>query len=475
MKYVLAIDQSTQGTKVLIVDMNGKILSRCSKPHMQIIDENGYISHDVEEIYSNLISLIPVAVEQAGIDKKDIVTVGISNQRETTVLFNEDGALAPAVVWQCARGKDIAAQLQCYAEEIRSVTGLPLSPYFPAAKMAWLLKHEKPKGRYMLGTIDTWLIYKLTGKFLTDYSNASRTQLFDIHTLSWSKRMCGLFGIPETALAEVTDSDGEFGQTTFEGFLPSPIPVRAVLGDSHAALYAHGCFKKGDVKATYGTGSSVMMNVGDECIKSTHGLSVSLAWKTEGKVNYILEGNINYSAALVTWLKDDLGVIHNLDEIPDLAKNSHPNDKTVLVPAFSGLSAPYWNPSATACLVGMTRTTGRGEIVRAALDSIALQINDVLNAMMLDSGIKVNALNADGGATGNDYLMQVQSDISDCQVEVSSLCEFSALGVACLSGKGYGLKMVQDDYKVYKRRMSDRLRNMRLSDWRNALAVSQNK
>ena len=246
MRYILTIDQSTQGTKVLIVDKNGKMVARVDKPHRQIVDEMGYVCHDAEEIYQNVLSLVPMAIKSAGINKSDIVAVGITNQRETTVMFNKDGkALANAVVWQCARGREIVDLLQQHKDAVYKKTGLPLSPYFSAAKMAWLLKHVKYEDEIHFGTIDTWLVYKLTGKFYTDYSNASRTQLFNIHTLTWDEELCIMFGIKKNMLANIVDSDGDFGSTDFNGFFKKPIPICAVLGDSHAALYSQGCVKNG--------------------------------------------------------------------------------------------------------------------------------------------------------------------------------------------------------------------------------------
>lgn len=292
-------------------------------------------------------------------------------------------------------------------------TGLNLSPYFSAAKIAWVLQNvpgagEKASAGWLCcGTIDSWLVYCLTGKkvFRTDYSNASRTQMMNLHNLAWDEEVCDIFGIPTNCLAEITPSDGEYGLTDFEGFLERPIPIRAVMGDSHGALFGQGCHRPGMLKATYGTGSSVMMNIGQKPILSEKVVS-SVGWFAEGKVQYVLEGNINYTGAVITWLKEELGLISSPEETEKLAGKANPEDKTYLVPAFSGLSAPYWDSNARAIISGMSRTTGKAEIVKAALESIAYQIADVVQAMESVSQIKIAELRVDGGPTRNTYLMQ---------------------------------------------------------------------
>ena len=363
MKTVLAIDQSTQGTKALLLDEEGRVIARAAMPHRQIVDGQGYISHDLDEIWQNVLL---VARECVGENAASVKAVGISNQRETSCMWNDEGPLADAVVWQCARAKGISDALAPYADLVRERTGLPLSPYFPAAKYAWLLRNTEKSGKVRLGTVDSFLVWKLTGNFYTDYSNASRTQLFDLHTLQWDEELCRLFGVPVEALPEVKDSDGVFGYTDLGGLFPQKVPVCGVLGDSHAALFAEGCLAAGQLKVTYGTGSSVMMNVGEKFVESRCGLASSLAWKRKGKVSYVLEGNINYSCAVITWLKDDLGLLNDAKEAGVLAAEANERDETVLIPAFSGLSAPYWKPEARAAILNMTRTTGKREICRAA-------------------------------------------------------------------------------------------------------------
>lgn len=449
-RYVLGIDQSTQGTKALLFDEEGALICRTDLPHRQYINEKGWVEHDPEEIYINTLAVVKNLVEKAGINKNELAVLGISNQRETAMVWNRTTGkpVYNAVVWQCARGARICEEIEKAgdADMIRSHTGLQLSPYFSAAKIAWVLKNVEgvqeiaDKSELCCGTIDSWLVYKLTGgkEFRTDYSNASRTQMFNISELKWDKQVCGLFGIPTTALPEVTDSDGKYGTTNFDGYLDHEIPIRGVLGDSHGALFGQGCVEKGMIKSTYGTGSSVMMNIGEEPVFSNR-VVTSLAWKLGGEVNYVLEGNINYTGAVITWLKDDLELISSPDETAQLAKESNLADKSYLVPAFTGIGAPYWDSEATGILTGMTRTTKRKEIVRAALDCIAYQITDVIKAMSAESGIDISELRVDGGPTKNKYLMQFQSDIAHVTVQVPSSEELSGIGAAYAAGIAVGI------------------------------------
>lgn len=449
-RYVLGIDQSTQGTKALLFDEEGTLICRTDLPHKQYINEKGWVEHDPEEIYTNTLAVVKNLVEKAGINKNDLAVLGISNQRETAMVWNRTigKPVYNAVVWQCARGAQICEEIEKAgdADMIRSHTGLQLSPYFSAAKIAWVLKNVEgvqelaDKGELCCGTIDSWLVYKLTGgkEFRTDYSNASRTQMFNISELKWDKQVCDLFGIPTSALPEVTDSDGYYGTTDFNGYLDHEIPIRGVLGDSHGALFGQGCVETGMIKATYGTGSSVMMNIGDKPVFSDR-VVTSLAWKLGGEVNYVLEGNINYTGAVITWLKDDLELITSPAETEKLARESNPADQSYLVPAFTGLGAPYWDSEATGIITGMTRTTKRREIVRAALDCIAYQITDVIKAMSTESGIDISELRVDGGPTKNKYLMQFQSDIAHVTVQVPSSEELSGIGAAYAAGIAAGI------------------------------------
>ncbi|MDO4327146.1 MAG: glycerol kinase GlpK [bacterium] len=485
-EYVLGIDQSTQGTKALLFDGSGKLVCRTDLAHRQMIDEKGWVEHDPEEIYHNVVETVKSLVKKAGIDKKEIRVLGISNQRETALVWDRTSAkpVYHAVVWQCARGAAICEAIAAKGKGalVRARTGLPLSPYFSAAKIAWILQNvegmqeKAERGELCCGTIDSWLVYRLTGGkvFRTDYSNASRTQMFDIGKLRWDEEVCGLFGIPVCCLAEVTDSDGEYGETDFEGFLDKPIPIRSVLGDSHGALFGQGCFKKGMVKTTYGTGSSIMMNVGDRPVYSDR-VVTSLAWSMHGTANYVLEGNINYTGAVITWLKDDLGLIHLPDETQMLAAEANPKDTTYLVPAFSGLGSPYWDSEAKAVFYGMTRTTKRAELVKAALESIAYQIGDVVAAMQEESGIAIEELRVDGGPTKNAYLMQFQSDITKIPVQVPSAEELSGIGAAYAAGIAVGIYQTEQVFetaqrKKYVPKMNEETREKKWSGWKDAVS-----
>ena len=484
-RYVLGIDQSTQGTKALLFDEEGTLICRTDLPHKQYINEKGWVEHDPEEIYANTLAVVKNLVEKAGINKNDLAVLGISNQRETAMVWNRTTGkpVYNAVVWQCARGAQICEEIEKAedADMIRSHTGLQLSPYFSAAKIAWVLKNVggvqelADKGELCCGTIDSWLVYKLTGgkEFRTDYSNASRTQMFNISELKWDKQVCGLFGIPMSALPEVTDSDGDYGITDFDGYLDHEIPIRGVLGDSHGALFGQGCVETGMIKSTYGTGSSIMMNIGDKPVFSNR-VVTSLAWKLGGEVNYVLEGNINYTGAVITWLKDDLELISSPGETEQLAKESNPADKSYLVPAFTGLGAPYWDSEATGILTGMTRTTKRKEIVRAALDCIAYQITDVIKAMSTESGIDISELRVDGGPTKNKYLMQFQSDIAHVTVQVPSSEELSGIGSAYAAGISAGIYNKKEVLNKMTRirftpQMQPEERAQKYAGWKNAV------
>ena len=485
-KYIIGIDQSTQGTKALLFDGEGHLLRRTDLPHRQIINEKGWVSHDLNEIYSNTVQTVKTLVTEAKIQPEEVAGIGISNQRETTAIWDRKTGepLEYAIVWQCGRASGIAQEIaeKGCAEEIREATGLQLSAYFPAAKMAWLLRNggeerqnRAKNGELCLGTIDSWLIYKLTGgAFKTDYSNASRTQLFNLKTLSWDEKICEIFDIPVCALAEVCDSDAVYGMTTMEGLFANPVPICGVLGDSHAVLFGQGCLKPGMIKATYGTGSSLMMNIGDKMIQSSHGVVTSLAWGRGGKVDYVLEGNLNYTGAVITWLKDDLKLISSAGETEQLAREANPADRTYLVPAFTGLGAPYWDEKATASISGITRTTGKAEVVKAALDCIAYQITDIVEMMKAEDGMTVKELCVDGGPTRNQYLMKFQSDILGTKVSLPRCEESSALGAGLMAGLSCGLYKMESIFEVKNRNqfipsMNLQERNRKYIGWKNAV------
>ena len=481
--YIIAIDQSTQSTKALLFDGQGRIRLRVDRPHRQLIDEKGWVEHDPEEIWQNVLNLIPELLQKSGVSPEDIRAVGVSNQRETAVMWERATGkpVYNAVVWQCARGAAICEGLEEHAEAIRQKTGLQMSPYFSAAKLAWILqnvpgiKERAERGEICCGTVDSYLLYRLTGgkAFKTDFSNASRTQLFNLHTLAWDEDILSLFGIPACCMAEVTDSDGVFGETDFEGTLPRPVPIHCMLGDSHAALFAQGCLDRGMIKVGYGTGSSIMMNIGESPLLSDKGVVTSLAWKLKGKVGYILEGNVNYSGAIVTWLKDQAGLLKTSAESEELAKRANPLDKTYLVPAFSGLGAPYWRSDASAAFIGMSRATGRAELVKAGLEAIAYQITDIVDIMRDEARIPDIELRVDGGPSRNGWLMQFQSDILRCPVLIPEAEELSCVGVAYAAGMAlgmYGEEIFENNcYSRYEPRMDEAARKARHAGWKAAV------
>lgn len=485
--YIIGIDQSTQGTKAMLFDGAGKLLLRTDKSHAQLIDERGWVEHDPDEIYANTIEVVRQLLEKSGIDRNEVKALGISNQRETAMAWNRKTGkpVYNAIVWQCARGAAICERLskKGAAELVKEHTGLQLSPYFSAAKLAWILENVDgtaelaQQGDLCCGTMDSWLVYRLTGgkEFRTDYSNASRTQLFDVRNLCWDEEICGLFGIPTCCMAELTDSDGLFGETDFEGLLPHAIPIHGVLGDSHGALFGQGCLKRGMMKTTYGTGSSIMMNIGEKPIFSDLGVVTSLAWKVGGKVQYVLEGNINYTGAVITWLKDQMGLLANAGESETLARSANPADHTYLVPAFSGLGAPYWRSDVSAALVGMSRTTTKAEVVKAGLECIAYQITDIVKLMAEAAGIEELELRVDGGPTRNKFLMQFQSDILNCTVQVPDAEELSGIGAAYAAGLGagiYGEDVFNSmKYTPFTPEMDEKTRQKKYGGWRDAVAM----
>lgn len=485
-KYILAIDQSTSGTKALLFDELGDLIARSDLSHEQIISEKGWVEHNPNQIYDNTLSVIKAVVKQSAIDKNDIVGVGISNQRETAMVWHKatGNPVYNAVVWQCARGEAIcnAIAKAGYSDMIRSHTGLHLSPYFSAAKISWILqnvegmKEKAEKGDLCCGTMDSWLVYKLTDckSFKTDYSNASRTQLFNISELKWDEEVCNLFTIPIEMLANVCDSNAYYGETDFEGFLDIKIPIHGVIGDSHGALFGQGCLHEGMIKATYGTGSSIMMNIGKTPVFSNNGVVTSLAWGINGEINYVLEGNINYTGAVIKWLIEDVKLIQSEKESGELAKSANQEDGTYLVPAFTGLGAPYWDSNATATISGMTRTTSKAEIVKAAVECIAYQITDIVKLMSEESGVVIGELRVDGGPTKNEYLMQFQSDILGIPVQVPNLEELSGIGAGYLAG--IALNIYEQDKlfarisrSKFKPIMNEDTKEKRYKGWKDAV------
>lgn len=446
MEYILSIDQSTSGTKAILFEPDGKIVKRKDVAHRQITNAVGWVEHDPMEILNGVYESCRQLLED--IPNPNIKAVGISNQRETAVCWDilTGKPVYNAIVWQCGRAASITDSLTHKSEDIRKITGLKLSPFFSAAKFAWILqnipeaKNLAQQNRLCCGTIDSWLLYNLTSEkvFKTDYSNASRTQLMNLDTLKWDETIADDFGISISMLPEICYSDSVFGHTSLNGIFPYEVPICAVLGDSHAALYANGCHTENTAKATFGTGSSVMMNVGKKRLSNpSKGIVESLAWGINGQVDYVLEGNINCSGAIIRWLVD-LGLIENSKQSGKIASTVDDTNGVYLVPAFSGLGAPYWLNDARAIMYGMSLSTGREEIVRAGEEAIVYQVKDIvveLNAGRFDG---LSSLCVDGGPTNDSFLMEFLSGILDMEINISKTEELSAAGVAYLASISSG-------------------------------------
>ncbi len=450
--FVLAIDQSTAGTKATLFDPDGAIQGRHDVPHRQITNDLGWVEHDPDEIYRNTLAACRQVIAHTKISKEQINAIAISNQRETAVCWNRKTGLPVynAIVWQCGRASDITDELEKIgaATLIRQKTGLHLSPFFSAAKFAWIIRNvdQAPglldNGQLCCGNIDAWLLFRMTEgrSFKTDFSNASRTQLLDLDTLDWSDEVLELFGLNRKALPEVGMSDRLFGETLLDGLFDKPVPILAMMGDSHAALFANNCLQPYMAKATFGTGTSVMMNIGTERRKPKGDSVVeSLAWGMNGQVSYVLEGNINYSGAIIRWLVDEIGLLDKPGDAGKLAASTAGTNGVYLVPAFSGLGAPYWDPQARAAIVGMSRATRREHIIRAAEEAIAYQIRDIVEELNASCPEPLSRLAVDGGATRDAFLMQFVADQLGVTLNVSRTEELSAAGVAYMAGIRCGL------------------------------------
>ncbi|MBO1510711.1 glycerol kinase GlpK [Metabacillus sp. BG109] len=448
--YILAIDQSTSGTKALLVDSNGTITHKKSASHKQYYPQPGWVEHDPIEIYENVKFLINGIVESAAISTIELKVLAITNQRETIVVWDKETGLPVhnAIVWQCRRTSDMCKQLKEYGYEskIKSKTGLTLDPYFSASKVKWIMdnidgvKERAGDGKLLLGTIDSWLIWKLTGGKVhaTDYTNASRTLLFNIHSLEWDHELLELFTIPKSMLPEVKDSNDIFGETEDKEILLSKLPISGVIGDSQGALFGQKCFEKGMAKATYGTGTSVLMHTG-EMVRAENGLVTSIAWGINGEVSYALEGIIHSTGDTIKWLIEELELITDLSEVETFVRSLSDNQGVYFIPAFVGLGAPYWNSYARAAIMGMSRNTGKAHIVRAAVESIAYQVKDAIELMETESSINIKELKVDGGATANSFLMQFQADMLGANVIASNVSELSSMGSVYLAGLGIGI------------------------------------
>ncbi|ULL17184.1 glycerol kinase [Paenibacillus sp. H1-7] len=487
--YILAIDQSTSGTKALLVDRNGSVVARSMLEHKQYYPRDGWVEHDPLEIYYNVEETAISVLESAGIEPGQLAALTITNQRETAVLWDRTTGLPvyPAIVWQCQRTADRCAALKAegHEETVRAKSGLLLDPYFSAAKWEWMLDNAEgartklEEGKLLAGTIDSWLLWNLTGGKVhaTDYTNASRTSLFNIHTLAWDEELCSLFGIPFELLPEVKGSDEVFGYTEEAGVFGQRIPVTGIIGDSQAAMFGNHCFTAGMAKATYGTGTSVLMNVGEKAPDAENGLVAAIAWGMGGQVTYAIEAVIRTSGDSIKWVRAQLGLFSTFEEMERVLLNAPDNGGVYLVPAFVGLGAPYWDPYARASITGMNRGSGKAHIIRAALESIVYQVRDAVRLMESVTGTPLAELRADGGASDNETLMQFQADMLNIQVVKSEVAELSALGSVYMGGLRIGFWSSTDDianrqqaYRRYEPHMEEAERERNYNGWKRAVA-----
>jgi glycerol kinase len=462
-QYILALDQGTTSSRAMLFDHDGRVVSSAQREFEQIYPRPGWVEHDPLEIWSTQAGVAAQAVTHAGVNGTAIAAIGITNQRETTIVWDRETGrpIYNAIVWQDRRTAEYCDSMrdQGHADTVRAKTGLPIDSYFSATKIRWILDHvdgarqRAEQGKLAFGTVDSWLIWNFTqrGLHVTDVTNASRTMLFNIHTLQWDDELLALFDIPKSMLPEVRSSSEVYGPTKTTVFA-SKIPIAGIAGDQHAALFGQMCISPGMVKNTYGTGCFLVMNTGDKPIESKNSLVTTIAWQIGERVDYALEGSIFIGGAVVQWLRDGLGIIKTATEIEALARSVKDSDNVYMVPAFAGLGAPHWNARARGTLFGVTRGTTAGHLARAALESIAYQSIDVLKAMEADSGIRIGELRVDGGAVANNLLMQFQSDILGVDVVRPSISETTALGAAYLAGLATGywenIEEIQKQWKL---------------------------
>ena len=490
MKYIIALDQGTTSTRAVLFDKSGAIVSSYGREIEQFYPAPGLVEHDAEELFFSSLRAVQCAMELAGASASDIAALGITNQRETAIVWEKKTGrpVCNAIVWQCRRTAGRCRQLEelGLTGTIRKKTGLIPDPYFSATKLEWILKNvpgarqRAERGELLFGTVDTWLVWRLTGGtvFATDYTNASRTMLFNIHTLEWDDELLELFGVPRCMLPEVLPCGGDFGVTE-HGFFGGGIPIRGVAGDQQAALFGHLCLNEGEAKNTYGTGCFLLMNAGKRaCTES--GLLTTLAACVDGRPNYALEGSVFIGGAAVQWLRDGLGLISSAAETEELAERVKDSAGMYFVPAFNGLGAPYWDGSACGILSGITRGAKKEHIVRAVLEGMAYRVNDVLRAMEAASGVTLSRLAVDGGASANNFLMGFQADISGCEVVRPANTEVTSLGAAYIAGLSSGfwknLEEVRGNVKVdrvFLPEMSEEQRESLLEGWRRAVKKSR--
>jgi len=452
-QYILAIDQGTSSTKTIVFDDEGKVIAKATEPLKTFYSDGGFVEQDPEEICTNVLASVKNCItefEKGGGNIADIRTTGISNQRETFVVWDENGnPLYNAIVWQCKRSIDICKKLKDrgLAAEITNKTGLIIDPYFSGTKLIWLYENE-PKvksaidaGKAYFGTIDTWLLYKLTNgtQYVTDYTNASRTLFFNLHTLEWDRELLQKFGLSNINLPQLKPSSANFGMSDLGGLFPQPITIGGMIGDSHAAAFGEGCFDAGTAKATLGTGCSILMNIGDKLKASGNGMITTICWSMDGRVDYALEGVIVSCGSTIEWLKNELGLFSDSKQTETMTTSVADNNGVYIIPAFSGLGAPYWDMSRKAEIKGLTFSSNKNHVVRAALESIPYQVKDVITAMEQDTGVGLQQLMVNGGITSNNFVLQFMADLLDRDLINRGIADVSALGAAYLAGLNCGI------------------------------------
>ena len=488
-KYVMALDAGTTSNRCILFNEKGEMCSVAQKEFTQYFPKPGWVEHDANEIWQTQLSVARKAMEQVGAKAEDIAAIGITNQRETTIVWDRmtGQPVYHAIVWQCRRTADMKEELigkyPTIADDAYHKTGLVFDPYFSGTKLRWILnnvegvRERAEAGELCFGTVDTWLIYKLTkGKvFATDYSNASRTLMFNINTLKWDEELCRQLEVPMSMLPDVRPSSGIFGSSDPE-FFGAPIKIAGVAGDQQAALFGQTCFEPGMAKNTYGTGCFMLMNVGEKPIYPNNGLLTTIAWGVDGKVEYALEGSVFVAGAAIQWLRDELKVIDQSPDSEFFATRVKDTNGCYVVPAFTGLGAPYWDPYARGAITGLTRGVNKYHIIRATLESLAFQTSDVLTAMEEGSGVKLNALKVDGGACKNDFLMQFQSDIINAPVHRPVCVETTAMGASYLAGLAVGFWSGKEDVirnwamdREFKPNMDVATRAEELKGWKQAV------
>lgn len=491
-RYILAIDQGTSSTKSLIFDDKGQAIVKASENLHTLYLPDGFVEQDPEGIYENVIASVKKCLQQfseKGFNKNDIVAIGISNQRETFVTWDKTGKpLNNAIVWQCKRSVQICEELKNrnLSGKVNERTGLVIDPYFSATKLIWLVQNNETvrssvqKGEAYFGTVDTWLLYKFTNgqQYATDYTNASRTMLFNLKSLQWDAELIEQFGLTGINLPGIRCSSGFFGETNLEGLFDSNIRVTALIGDSHAAAFGEGCFEKGTAKATLGTGCSILMNIGDKPVQSANGMVTTVCWSSEGRIDYALEGVIVSCGATIEWLKNEMKLFSDSKETESMANAVHDSGGVYLIPAFSGLGSPHWQMDRRASVSGISFGTTKDHIVRAALESIPYQIADVISAMEKDSSVSLIELNVDGGITANRFVIGFLADLLNKRVTTIGMADVSALGAACLAGLGAGvydsidqIKQLNQDKTYYQPRNEREVTIKGYAGWQKAINV----